>query len=395
MTMKAIDLIELQNRLESLTVFRALLSDKVISSLLEFIAHPCNSSYCEFVSNLYNYGFGNLTDYVKSLCDSSDNIVVRLIGQGKCVPDYMKKSLVTELETLQLLCAVKPCDLQQYIQNCEFLPDFESAEFELYDYYNHKLDNIGRYGYGIYSQNTMFCVADDASLVPVEHPDPIRLSDLFGYDLQKKQIIDNTKALLSGKSAANVLLSGDAGTGKSSTVKAVCNELSGSGLRIVEVYKHQLALIPRVISELSSNPLKFIIFIDDISFSTDDDSFNALKAVLEGSVCAKSDNVVIYATSNRRHIIKEKFSDRDGDDIHRNDTMQEQISLSERFGLHVSFHKPDKADYLTIVTKLAEKNGLNIEKSELENGAERLALQRGGRSPRLALHYINSLLSAD
>ena len=213
------------------------------------------------------------------------------------------------------------------------------------------------------------------------------------YEQERKVIVDNTKALLCGKPAANILLTGDAGTGKSSTVKAVGNALFGDGLRIIEVRKDQLRAIPKILDELSSNPLKFVLFIDDLSFLKDDDNFNALKAVLEGSVTAKSKNVVIYATSNRRHIIKEKFSDREGDDVHRNDTMQELVSLSERFGIHVTFSKPSKNTFLHIVRSLAEKNGIDLPSDELELRAERFALERGGRSARLARQFIDGLLS--
>ena len=165
------------------------------------------------------------------------------------------------------------------------------------------------------------------------------------------------------------------------------------GLRIVEVRKDQLRSIPKVLNELSSNPLKFVLFIDDLSFLKDDDNFNALKAVLEGSVTAKSNNVVIYATSNRRHIIKEKFSDREGDDVHRNDTMQELISLSERFGIHVTFSKPNKETFLHIVHHLAKEYGIEMPTDELDGLAERFALERGGRSARLAKQFIEGLLS--
>ena len=239
----------------------------------------------------------------------------------------------------------------------------------------------------------MFYIDEQGNIVPVLHPDKTELSNLVDYERERNIIIDNTKALLQGKPAANILLTGDAGTGKSSTVKAVANALWEEGLRIIEIRKDQLRSITKVLDELSSNPLKFVLFIDDLSFLKDDDNFNALKAVLEGSVTAKSNNVVIYATSNRRHIIKEKFSDREGDDVHRNDTMQELVSLSERFGVHVTFSKPNKETFLHIVHHLAEENGIDIPKDEIELLAERFALERGGRSARLAKQFIDGLLS--
>ena len=209
---------------------------------------------------------------------------------------------------------------------------------------------------------------------------------------EQKIILDNTVALLEGRPAANILLTGDAGTGKSSTVKAVVNELHERGLRILEVRKEQLHGLPAVLDELSCNPLKFILFIDDLSFQKDDDNFSALKAILEGSVSARSRNVVIYATSNRRHLVKETFSDRDGDDIHRNDTMQEIISLSERFGIQITFQKPNKQTYLDIVRHLADERGLQYDPVRLELEAEQFALGRGGRSARAATQFVDSLM---
>ena len=172
------------------------------------------------------------------------------------------------------------------------------------------------------------------------------------------------------------------------------NELHDRGLRILEVRKEQLHQIPGVLDELNSNPLKFILFIDDLSFQKDDDNFGALKAILEGSVSARSQNVVIYATSNRRHLVKESFSDRDGDDIHRNDTMQEIISLSERFGIQITFQKPNKQTYLDIVRQLADQRGVVYDPAELELQAERFALGRGGRSARTATQFVDSLIAA-
>ena len=240
----------------------------------------------------------------------------------------------------------------------------------------------------------MFYLNPEGRIVPVKNPDTTRLSSLVDYRREQKIILDNTQALLDGKPAANILLTGDAGTGKSSTVKAVVNELYQKGLRILEVRKEQLHQIPEILDELNSNPLKFILFIDDLSFQKDDDNFSALKAILEGSVSAKSQNVVIYATSNRRHLVKESFSDRDGDDIHRNDTMQEIISLSERFGIQITFQKPDKQTYLDIVRHLADERGLSYDPKELEAQAEQFILRRGGRSARAATQFVDSLEAA-
>ena len=372
---------------------RGLLEDSVVSSLYAYLKKPASSAYAEFAAALYNANGGNLSEHIKEICENSENIYVRTVGAGKQVPQYLYDALCDELETMQMISCLTAKELCAPLEYKGFLPEFAVTKFDLRGSYLHRAENIGRYGYGIYAKNRMFYLDEAGSIVAVSNPDKTTFSDLVDYEQERKVIVDNTKALLCGKPAANILLTGDAGTGKSSTVKAVGNALFGDGLRSIEVRKDQLRAIPKILDELSSNPLKFVLFIDDLSFLKDDDNFNALKAVLEGSVTAKSKNVVIYATSNRRHIIKEKFSDREGDDVHRNDTMQELVSLSERFGIHVTFSKPSKNTFLHIVRSLAEKNGIDLPSDELELRAERFALERGGRSARLARQFIDGLLS--
>ena len=383
----------LKEKLNTLCIFRELLKDSVISSLCAYMENPTSSAYAEFVAALYNANGGNLGEYVKDLSFNSENVYVKTVGSGKDVPNYLYYALVSELDTLQEVAELSKETLTASLDYKGFLPEFTTTKLRLREIYLHRADNINKYGYGIYAKNRMFYVNEQGDIVPVLHPDKTVLSDLIDYERERQIVIDNTRALLAGKPAANILLTGDAGTGKSSTIKAVANALWNEGLRIVEVRKDQLRSIPKVLNELSSNPLKFVLFIDDLSFLKDDDNFNALKAVLEGSVTAKSNNVVIYATSNRRHIIKEKFSDREGDDVHRNDTMQELISLSERFGIHVTFSKPNKETFLHIVHHLAKENGIEIPTDELDGLAERFALERGGRSARLAKQFIEGLLS--
>lgn len=379
--------------MNTLCIFRDLFQDPVLSSLRVYLENPTSSAYAEFVAALYNANGGNLGEYIKELCWNSENVYVKMVGAGKDVPNYLYCALVSELDLLQKVADLRKETLTIPLASKAFLPAFTTTKLCLKELYLHRAENIGKYGYGIYAKYHMFCVDEAGDLVPVCHPDPIELSDLVGYEQERKIILDNTKALLQGKPAANILLTGDAGTGKSSTVKAVGNAFWQDGLRIVEVRKDQLHAVPQILDKLSSNPLKFVLFLDDLSFLKDDGPFHALKAMLEGSVTAKSDNVVIYATSNRRHIIQEKFSDRDGDEVHRKDTMQELISLSERFGIHVTFSKPNKETFLHIVHHLAEENAIHLPKEEIELLAERFALERGGRSARLARQFIQGLLS--
>ena len=384
---------ELKNKLETLCIFRELLRDPVISSLCAFLDHPTSPVYAGFVAALYAANGGNISEYVRELCENSSNVYVKSVGSSQQAPAYMYDALLYELDVLQEVADLTKDSLCRLLEHQGFLPGFASTKLPLKEGYLHRTANIGKYGYGIYAKNHMFYVDEQNAIVPVHNPDRTALSQLVDYQRERQIIIDNTRALLDGKPAANILLTGDAGTGKSSTVKAVANALWQEGLRILEVRKDQLRAIPKILDELSCNPLKFVLFIDDLSFLKDDDNFNALKAVLEGSVTAKSRNVVIYATSNRRHIIKEKFSDREGDEMHRNDTMQELVSLSERFGIHVTFSKPDKDTFLRIVHHLAEESGVDIPEAEIDLLAERFALERGGRSARLARQFVDGLLS--
>ena len=247
-------------------------------------------------------------------------------------------------------------------------------------------------GYGIFSASPMFRLADSGIIEPIMSADKTTVDKFVGYKEEREAVLKNTEAFVLGRPAANTLLCGDAGTGKSSTVKAVANMFFDEGIRLIEIRKDQLHYLPYVMGKVSENPLKFIIFIDDLSFNKNDDNFSMLKAALEGSASAKAPNAVIYATSNRRHIIKETFGDRVGDDVHRNDTLQENLSLSERFGLVVYYAKPDKKLYLDIVHELAKRGGIEIDQNELDVKAEAFALRKGNRSARCAEQFIDSLM---
>ena len=392
-------LTELHIRLNSLAIFRALLSDPVVSALLDYLnsrekaTSEAVSKYAAFVSSLYGTEKRTLAGYIQHIVNNDENAYIRMIGQGKQPWPEMEAQVERELEILQAVADLTPETLREGLDWDGYLPIFATKSLNIVESYHQRCTNIHRYGFGLYAKHIIFYIGEGIRIVPVINPDQIRLSSLVDYKREQQIILDNTVALLEGKPAANILLTGDAGTGKSSTVKAVVNELHDRGLRILEVRKEQLHAIPAILDELNTNPLKFILFIDDLSFQKDDDNFSALKAILEGSVSAKSRNVVIYATSNRRHLVKESFSGRDGDDIHRNDTMQEIISLSERFGIQVTFQKPNKEIYLGIVRHLAEEKGVKMDADELDMLAERFALGRGGRSARAATQFIDGLLA--
>lgn len=390
---------ELSLRLHALSIMRDLLCDRVISALMSFLELSEEVSetqkvnaYAGFVSELYKTGARSLSEYVRQIVFESENIYVKTMGKGEIPSAHLTKSLMEDLKTFDEVALLTP---EILLNKYDFLPEFTSEECSIKKDYAKRLEHIGKYGYGIYAKFRMFYISEEGAIVPVQSPDETKLADLIDYKREQKIIMDNTKALLSGKPAANILLTGDAGTGKSSTVKAVVNELYEDGLRIIEIRKEQLHKIPKILDELTENPLKFILFIDDLSFTKDDDNFSSLKAILEGSVSAKSNNVVIYATSNRRHLVKENFSDREGDDVHFNDTMQEILSLSERFGIQLTFSRPDKATYLDIVRSLADKEGIDCDAQKLEAAAEKFALRRGTRSARAARQFIDGIIAGN
>lgn len=386
---------DLLDRCETLVIFKSLKEDNVFHTLLETLAaaeDECADAvswYCEFVSLLYQYG-DDLTDYMLKLVVENENLYMLRKCSGKDSGSLLDECLANELYLLQEVAEI-PCDelISSFGYN-GFLPKYLTHKADFSQVYADRIHNISKYGYGIYSQYHVF-VLKDGRIVPVEYPDGILLSNLSGYERERGQVIDNTLALLSGKPANNVLLYGDCGTGKSSTVKAIANDYAKDGLRLIELKKKQLHEIPAIVEQISRNPLKFIIFIDDLSFTEDDDDFAALKAILEGSVSSTASNLCIYATSNRRHLVRETFSAREGDEIHRGDTMQELLSLSDRFGLTVTYIKPDKKLYLKVVESLAEQYGIKTPIEEVKAQAEAFALSRAGRSPRVAKQFIEYL----
>jgi predicted AAA+ superfamily ATPase len=255
------------------------------------------------------------------------------------------------------------------------------------------------YGVGKFGLNKAFRLSNEdgkLSLIPITNTLEVKLSDLVGYELQKQKLIDNTRAFVEGRKANNVLLFGDSGTGKSTSVKAVLNEYYDKGLRMIEIYKHQFKDLASVISQIKNRNYKFIIYMDDLSFEEFEIEYKYLKAVIEGGLENKPDNVLIYATSNRRHLIRESWKDRsdmetDGD-IHRSDTMEEKLSLVDRFGITINFSSPSPKEYLEIVRQLAARHGIRkLSEDELYAEARKWELYHGGLSGRTAQQFINYL----
>ena len=395
-----IDIKLMMQKLDTLVLFRDVKEDNVLSLMIRTMddlvrgdRQAALKDYCSFTAGLYNES-ESLTLYVLRLVLENENIYMLRKGEGSDTGWLIEECLANELYTMEELSRISCEELIERIGYDGFMPRYEIEALDFSKIYADRVMQIGQYGYGIYAKYHVFIVRD-GEIVPVEYPDDIRLSQLSGYEEERAEVIANTMALIKGKPANNVLLYGDCGTGKSSAVKAIANEYADRGLRLIELKKKQLHEIPNIVKHISRNPLKFIVFIDDLSFTEDDDDYAALKAILEGSVSSTAANLVIYATSNRRHLVRETFSAREGDEVHRNDTMQEQLSLSERFGLRVLFRKPDKQLYLSVVKDLAAQYELNIPQEELFLRAEQFALARGGRSPRAAKQFVEFLKGSE
>ncbi len=382
--------------LSALSVFRGISKYDTMSAFIGLLSTDGDRQeklrlFGGFVYSLAedNYCF---SDFLCRAVFSDENRYIISAAQKTEIPQSLENNAKRELEIFSKLTELDANDLCGGLDFDGYIPQFDNKKTDFVKIYEERLNNVGKYGYGIFATAKMFRVSGE-EIVPVKSADNTSLTEFVGYEEERKQVFENTRALCEGRPAANVLLCGDAGTGKSSTVKACANYFADYGVRLIELRKDQLFSLSYIMGRIAENPLKFIIFIDDLSFNKNDDCFSMLKAALEGSASAKADNAVIYATSNRRHIVKESFSDREGsDDIHHSDTVQELMSLSDRFGLTVYFEKPNKALYLEIIHSLARKNEIKIDLKELDIKAEAFALSRGSRSPRAAEQFINSLL---
>ena len=254
------------------------------------------------------------------------------------------------------------------------------------------------YGVGMFGLNKAFRILSKdhgVEFLPINNMDRVMLDDLIGYEIQKKKLVDNTKAFVEGRKANNVLLFGDSGTGKSTSIKAIVNQFYKDGLRMIEIYKHQFQDLSNVIAQIKNRNYRFIIYMDDLSFEEFETEYKFLKAVIEGGVETRPENILIYATSNRRHLIKETWNDRDDveieNGIHRSDTMEEKLSLVNRFGVTISYSKPTQKEYFHIVTELAGKAGIKMPEDKLKAEANKWELSHGGISGRTAQQFINNL----
>ena len=337
-----------------------------------------------------------IREYVATLLMNDDNILSRLARAGKSIGDDLYRIALMDIEQIyKKLFAIQIkyspsgndtgfCDA--YIDSVRAITDAKSAK-ELLELLIRHYRTLGS---GVLSKYIAFKY--DGTLTGVSAVDAITFDDLVGIEHQKRTIIDNTKAFLDGKAANNVLLFGDRGTGKSSSVKSLINMFANEGLRMIEMPKSCIKDIPNLSKTLAASPNKYIIFLDDLTLDPEEPEFKALKIAMEGQLQARAENVLIYATSNRRHLVRENWSDREGSEVHVNDHIQETLSLSERFGISLVFSAPTQKEYLNIVSEMLKKHDIEMN-ADIEKQAVVWEMNYGGKSARCAKQFVTSYIS--
>ncbi len=326
--------------------------------------------------NLFNFDFSEIENALGINCFS-------LISNYKSI---VKKELMYNKNVSEKVQA-----LSEKLENAKDEQEFFDGVTQFYK----------DYGVGMFGLNKAFRISSNENTDVVFHPinnmDKVMLDDLIGYEIQKQKLIDNTEAFVQGRKANNTLLYGDSGTGKSTSIKAIVNQYYDQGLRMIEIYKHQFKDLSTVISMIKNRNYKFIIYMDDLSFEEFEIEYKFLKAVIEGGVETKPENILIYATSNRRHLIKETWNDRSDmqsdNGIHRSDTIEEKLSLVNRFGCQICYSKPSNKEFYDIVINLAQRNNINMTEEELHSEANKWEISHGGISGRTAQQFINHCLS--
>ncbi|MEH2140787.1 ATP-binding protein [Nostoc sp.] len=413
----------LQRQAASLLLYQSVLQGEVGMAFLELLqairytdadARGCLQAYGSYFYALAARN-QNWEDYLITQLLFSKNPFTRLaeVREFEDLPPALVAAVEHDLQILQSLYECSSASLSEWIQGVAHMPispvvwykEQELVGVETFAIYLQELDNWGdaveelaayyrQCGSGLFAEYRALRW-QAGQFIGIRYSDPVKLSALVGYESQRDALLKNTEFLLSGEMALHVLLYGSRGSGKSSLVKSLLNEYSNRSLRLLEVAKSDLKDLPEIVEHLRGVSQKFIIFVDDLSFEEDDDAFKALKVVLEGNLTARPENVVVYATSNRRHLIREFFVDRpapkDNEEIHAWDTMQEKLSFSDRFGLTLTFEPANQKTYLKIVQHLAAQAEINITQEDLEFQALQWATRHNGRSGRTARQFVDFL----
>ena len=398
------------NNLGAIAVFKNIFNDNIISKFLLFLdsinQNPEISetveNYADFISELYESEFmGDWSSYIRNFVLTDENVVSINCAKNNAdkIPDYIMGAFEYELRILSDVASVSFEDVRE-ILNIKYpsnsvlinsLPVFDS--YKLLFTKDQIQSSYKQEGYGVISKYYTFKFDSNLNVVPVKNPDNVKFSDLKLYEYQKEILKTNTISFIKGNPSNNILLYGDRGCGKSSSIKALVNEYHHMGLKVIQAYKNNLDKLEKLEEYLSGFPSKFIIFIDDLVFDENDPEFASAKAILEGSLSKHPDNVLIYATTNRRHLVKETFSSREGNEVHLNDTMDEAASLSDRFGITITFSSPDKNKYLEIVKQLKDEMNIKADEETLFKEAEAFAILKGTRCPRVARQFLYDFAS--
>ena len=393
--------------LSNLMIYRNLCNDDIINNYINLynklqkneFYESFNKVYYGICSFLIYNGYNSINDYIFKKIMKDENIFSLSCEKGIKINLMIKKAAMHDIAILKDLSRLSlslkeisqaALDNNHFIGygNTERLTNIFNKEVE--DIYNYLFEEYTASGCGEYRDNYAFSINDEGSLFPVYDFNPVVMENIFGYERQKNRVIENTKKFVSGRSALNTLLVGDSGTGKSTTVKALIPMFKDMKLRMIEADKSKLNYIPDILRKLRERGMYFIIFIDDLSFDTNEDGYKYLKSVVEGSIHEQPDNVLFYITSNRKHLIRENFLERENE-VHVRDAINEQTSLSDRFGLTVIYYEADQEEYFNIVLGLADEHCLTYDEEHLLAEAKKFAFKNGGRTGRTATQFIKSL----
>ena len=379
--------------LDGLTVYRGLLRLDVLRAVREMLEEDCAdrlSCYGRAFCALAEAGYDSLAAWLSDRLRSDEWPSAMAVAKGEETP-ALTRAAGHDLEALRRLLALPWEELAVSLSPEAPLPAWAGGELpsleELTAFYRAN-------GCGQFARYHAF-LWQSGRLIPVREPDCIPAEEMLGYHRQRSQVAANTRAMLAGRRVNNVLLYGASGTGKSATVKALLAMDGMEGLRLIEVDKNDLTGIPELVRMLGHQPQKFILFIDDLAFDKDDHNYSLLKTILEGGVEPRPANVAVYATSNRRHLVRETFSDRLGDEVDASETIQEKTSLSERFGLRVLFQELTKPQFLEMIRELAKIRGVEMDPERLTALAVRWDIRNPNRTPRSAVQFLTSLAAME